>query len=157
MAYYYSKKMNKPFDEVLSKITQTLQQQGFGIITNIDIKDTLKQKLNVNFRNYKILGACNPNFAYKAISLESHIGLMLPCNIVVQQHENGEVEVSAVNPLEAIDSAFSSTNLSDIATEVGNRLRTAIDDLLHDTPGRQHEEALPLIIDGGNVITPIQG
>jgi uncharacterized protein (DUF302 family) len=140
---HYSRKLNIPFNEVLSKITETLQQQGFGIITTIDIKDTLKQKLNVDFRNYKILGACNPNFAFKAISLESHIGLMLPCNIVVQQHENGEVEVSAVNPLETIDSAFGSSNLKDIATEVSNRLRTAVDDLQREVSNSKHEETLP--------------
>ena len=157
MAYYYSRKLNIPFNEVLSKISQTLQQQGFGIITTIDIKDTLKQKLNVDFRNYKILGACNPEFAYKAISLESHIGLMLPCNIVVQQHENGQVEVSAVNPLETIDRAFTTSNLTDIATEVGNRLRTAIDDLHHDIAEPKHEEALPSAVSDDNVISPIQG
>lgn len=143
MAYHYSRKLAVPFNEVLSKITQTLQQQGFGVITTIDVKDILKQKLNVDFRNYRILGACNPEFAYKAISLESHVGLMLPCNIVVQQHENGEVEVSAVNPLETIDRAFTTSNLTDIATEVGNRLRTAIDDLHRDIAEPKHQEALP--------------
>lgn len=107
------------------------------------MKDTLKQKLDIDFRNYKILGACNPQFAYQAISLESHIGLMLPCNIVVQQHENGEVEVSAVNPLESIDKVFTTTNLTEMATEVGNRLRIAIDDLHRKVPEPKREEALP--------------
>jgi uncharacterized protein (DUF302 family) len=151
MAYYYSRNLKIPFNEVLSKITQTLQQQGFGIITTIDIKDTLKQKLNVNFRNYKILGACIPNFAYKAISLESHVGLMLPCNIVVQQHENGEVEVSAENPLETTNKAFTTTNLKKIATEVSDRLRTAIDDLNREIPKPKHEEALPSTLRNENV------
>ncbi len=157
MAYYYSRKLTIPFNEVLSKISQTLKQQGFGIITTIDIKDTLKQKLNVDFRNYRILGACNPEFAFKAISLESHIGLMLPCNIVVQQHENGEIEVSAVNPLETLDRGFTTTNLTGIATEVGNRLRTAIDDLHRNVPEPKHEEALPSAVSDENVISPIQG
>lgn len=139
---YYSRKLVMPFQDVLNKVIQNLQQQGFGIITTIDVQDTFKQRLNVTFRNYKILGACNPNFAYKAISLESHIGVMLPCNVVVQEHENGEVEVTAINPLENIDNALRTTQLVDLATEVGNRLRQAIDDLHREVP-EQHNEALP--------------
>jgi uncharacterized protein (DUF302 family) len=142
MSYYYSRKLKLPFEEVLIKITQTLQQQGFGIITTIDLKETLKQKLSIDFRNYKILGACNPQFAYKAVSLESHIGVMLPCNIVVQEHENGEVEVSAINPMETMDKAMLPI-LADIAEEVSNRLRVAVDDLHRETPEPKHEEALP--------------
>lgn len=143
MAYYFSRKLKMPFDEVLTKITQTLQQQGFGIITTIDLKDTLKKKLDIDFRNYKILGACNPQFAYNAISLESHIGVMLPCNIVVQEHENGEVEVSAINPTETLDKSMS-TSMTDIAAEVSNRLRIAVDDLHRQAPEPEHEEALPV-------------
>ena len=143
MAYYYSRKVKIPFEEAIKKITQNLQQQGFGIITNIDLKDTLKQKLNIDFRKYKILGACNPEFAYKAVSLESHIGLMLPCNIVVQEYENGEVEVSAINPLETMDKATATALLSDIALEISNRLRVAVDDLHRDQPEPKHSEALP--------------
>jgi uncharacterized protein (DUF302 family) len=131
-----------PFQQVLNKVTQNLQQQGFGIITTIDVQDTFKQKLNVNFRNYKILGACNPQFAYKAISLESHIGVMLPCNVVVQEHENGEIEITAVNPLENLDKASSTTQLVDLATEVGNKLRLALDDLHRNVP-EAHIEVLP--------------
>lgn len=143
MSYYYSRKLKIPFDEAVEKIKQSLQRQGFGIITNIDLKDTFKQKLNTDFRKYKILGACNPEFAYKAVSLESHIGLMLPCNIVVQEHENNEVEVSAISPLETIDKATSTALLSDIAHEVSNRLRTAVDDLHRDQPEPHRPEALP--------------
>jgi uncharacterized protein (DUF302 family) len=154
---YYSRKLKIPFDEVLAKITQNLKQQGFGIITTIDVKDTLKQKLNVDFRNYKILGACNPEFAYKGISLESHLGLMLPCNVVVQEHENGEVEVSAINPLETIDKATATDSLTEIATEVGNRLRIAVDDLHREIPAPQHEEALPPRSEHENAATPMQG
>lgn len=84
---YYSRKLKLPFQDVLNKVTENLKQQGFGIITTIDVKDTFKQKLNMPFRNYKILGACNPQFAFKAITLESHMGVMLPCNVVVQEHE----------------------------------------------------------------------
>jgi uncharacterized protein (DUF302 family) len=143
MAYYYSRKLSIPFDEAVQKITQNLQQQGFGIITSIDLQDTLKQKLNVDFRKYKILGACNPEFAYKGITLESHFGLMLPCNIVVQEHENKEIEVSAISPLATIDEAMSTTQIVDIAKEVNNRLRAAVDDLHRDKPEPAHAEALP--------------
>ena len=105
MAYYYSRKIKIPFEEAVQKITRNLQEQGFGIITHIDLTETLKQKLDLDFRKYKILGACNPEFAYKAVSLESHIGLMLPCNVVIQEHENNEVEISAISPLQTIDKA----------------------------------------------------
>lgn len=138
MAYYYSQKLKMSFDEAVQKITENLQEQGFGIITSIDLKDTLKQKLNVSFKKYKILGACNPEYAYKAVSLESHIGLMLPCNIVVQDHENGEVEVSAINPLETIAKATPTQQLSDIAREVTNRLHSAVDNLNRDKTGTTH-------------------
>ncbi len=139
---YYSRKLKLPFQDVLNKVTENLKQQGFGIITTIDVQDTFKQKLNIGFRNYKILGACNPQFAYKAISMESHIGVMLPCNVVVQEHENGEIEVSALNPLETIDNVFSTPQLLELATEVGNKLRTAIDDL-HREIHEERAEALP--------------
>lgn len=129
---YYSQKFKTPFQEVLDKVTQSIQLQGFSIITTIDIQDTFQKKLNVSFRNYKILGACNPKFAYKAISLESHMGMLLPCNVVVQEHENGEVEVSAINPLESLDRTFNTTPLKDLATEIGIRLRAAIDYIQRD-------------------------
>lgn len=157
MSYSYSRKLQIPFEEAVNKIKQNLQQQGFGIITNIDLKDTLKQKLNIDFRKYLILGACNPEFAYKAVSLDSHIGLMLPCNIVVQEHENGELEVSAINPLETIDKATTTELLSDIAQEVSNRLRTAVDDLHRDQPEPKHSEALPTGKSNENSPVSIQG
>jgi uncharacterized protein (DUF302 family) len=128
MTYHYSKKIKLSFEDAVSKITETLKAQGFGIITTIDLKATLKQKLSIDFRNYKILGACNPQFAHKAVNLESHIGVMLPCNVVVQEYENGEVEVSAINPMETMEKALTHS-LSEIATEISSRLRTAVDDL----------------------------
>jgi uncharacterized protein (DUF302 family) len=131
---YYSKKLKMPFQEVVNKVTQNLQLQGFGIITTIDIKDTFQKKLNVGFRNYKILAACNPQFAYKAISLESHMGVMLPCNVVIQEHENGEVEISAINPLENLDKTFNTTQLVDLSTEIGIRLRAAVDYIQREPP-----------------------
>lgn len=124
---YYSKKLKIPFEEVVNKVTQNLQLQGFGVITTIDIQDTFQKKLNVSFRNYKILGACNPQFAYKVITLESHMGVMLPCNVVIQEHENGEVEVSAINPLENLDKTFNTTQLVDLSREIGIRFRAAVD------------------------------
>ena len=139
---YYSRKLKMPFQEVLEKVTQNLEHQGFGVVTTIDVRDTFKKKLNVGFRNYKILGACNPLFAYKAISLESHMGVMLPCNIVVQEYENGEVEVSAINPLENLDKTFNTTQLVDLATEIGVRLRAAVD-YVYRRPTKVHQEALP--------------
>jgi uncharacterized protein (DUF302 family) len=139
---YYSRKMKLPFAEVVKRVTHNLKEQGFGIVTTIDMQDTFHQKLNVSFRNYKILGACNPQFAYNAITLESHVGVMLPCNIVVQEHENGEVEVSAINPLENIERAFTSSPLRDLARDAGNPLREAIDNLHREIP-EKHNEALP--------------
>ncbi len=121
----YSKKSGLPFSEVVAEITQSLQKQGFGIITTIDMKETLKQKLNVDFRNYKILGACNPQFAHKALSIDPQVGVMLPCNVVVQQVDGGEVEVSAVNPVETLGKE--ATALKDIAGEVGKRLEAAVE------------------------------
>ena len=128
MAYHYSTQVSKPFNEIVATITENLKRQGFGIITSIDMKATLKEKLNVDFREYKILGACNPQFAYKALSAEPQIGVMLPCNVVVQQQDNGAVTVSAVNPMETMDKTLS-PELKQVATEVSNRLRTAVDEL----------------------------
>jgi uncharacterized protein (DUF302 family) len=139
---YYSRKFRIPFQDAIERVTASLKDHGFGIITSIDVQSTFKDKLGIDFRNYKILGACNPQFAFRAISLESHIGIMLPCNVVVQEHENGEVEVTAISPLENIGSAFNTTELKDLASEVDNKLRAAIDDLHRDHP-EEHEEALP--------------
>ena len=139
---YYVRKIRMPFQEVLEKVTENLKSQGFGVITSIDVQDTFNKTLNIKFRNYKILAACNPQFAYKAISMESHLGMMLACNIVVQEHENGEVEVSGINPLDNIDSAFNTTLLKTLAQEVGNKLRVTIDYLEKEVP-TVHAEALP--------------
>lgn len=143
MINVYSRKLSIPFEQAIERLTETLNRQGFGIITNINIKNVFKEKLNIDFRNYTILGACNPEFAYKAISLESHMGTMLPCNLVVQQHENGEVEISAMNPMETLEKVLVTPSLGDIASEVSARLRTALDDL--QTPGRElsHVDAIP--------------
>lgn len=98
MNYYFVKETTLDFDAAVEKVTGLLKEQGFGIITQIDVKETFKQKINEDFRKYKILGACNPTFAFKAIGNEPLIGLLLPCNVVVQEKEGGLVEVSAINP-----------------------------------------------------------
>lgn len=98
MNYYFVKETTLDFDAAVEKVTRLLKEQGFGIITQIDVKETFKQKINEDFRKYKILGACNPAFAFKAIGNEPLIGLLLPCNVVVQEKEGGMVEVSAINP-----------------------------------------------------------
>ena len=90
MTYYFSKTVRLGFDEAVSKITQALKKEGFGILTEIDVKSTLKKKLDVDFRKYRILGACNPPFAYKALQAEDKVGTMLPCNVIVQETADGE-------------------------------------------------------------------
>ena len=139
---YFSRKLKLPFDEVVARVTLNLKEQGFGVVTTIDMQDTFHKNLNVHFRNYVILSACNPQFAYKAITVESHVGILLPCNVIVQEHENGEVEVSAINPRENIERDFTSSPLMDLASEVGNHLRKAIDNLNRQVI-EMREEALP--------------
>jgi len=99
MAYYFSKTLSTRFDDAVQRTTEALKQAGFGIITEIDVKDTLRKKLDVDFRSYRILGACNPRLAYEALKLEDKIGTMLPCNVVVQQTADGKVEVAAIDPV----------------------------------------------------------
>lgn len=135
MAYHYSKQLKRPFEEVVTGITDSLKRQGFGIINSIDMKATLKEKLNVDFREYKILGACNPQFAHQALTLEPQIGVMLPCNVVVQQQEDGHVQVSAVNPMETMDKSLS-REMKEVASAVSNRLRMAVDEL-QDIAGKE--------------------
>ena len=143
MGHFISRKLRIPFEDAVQKLTQNLQQQGFGVITTIDLQDILKRKLNIAFRRYQVLGVCNPEFAYKAITLESHLGVMLACNLVVQERENGEVEVSAINPLETVNAVASTPQLSTIAKEVSYRLRAALDDLQRNKLEPAHPEALP--------------
>lgn len=97
MSYYFSKVTSLSFDEAIERATTLLKEQGFGIITQIDVTDTFKKKLDVDFRKYRILGACNPKFAHEVLSKEPQVGLLLPCNVVVQELDNGKVEVSAIN------------------------------------------------------------
>ena len=141
MSFHYSIFIPLGFEEAVTSVTQSLSAQGFGIITSINITEVFKQKLAINFRNYKILGACNPNYAYKAITMDSHLGVMLPCNVIVQEHENGQVEISAIVPLQTLD-IQSFPHLEELATEVSRRLRAALDDV-HAGQRKEHNEALP--------------
>jgi uncharacterized protein (DUF302 family) len=137
----YSRKMKAPFEKVVSKVTQSLEQQGFGIVTDIDVQDAFLKNLKIGFRRYKILGACNPQLAYNAINLEANAGIMLPCHVVIQEHENGEVEISAINPLETRAAYPLTEDLSLLSREIGIRLRAAID-FIHREAGRQHREVI---------------
>ena len=128
MEYYFSKTITGSFDDAIQKVTEALKTEGFGILTEIDIKATLKKKLDVDFYNYKILGACNPPSAYKALLAEDKIGTMLPCNVIVQEKIPGKVEVSAVDPSASMQ-AIENNTLADIATEIRGRLKKVIEQL----------------------------
>ena len=128
MAYYFTKTLNIDFDSAITKVTEELKKEGFGILTEIDVKETLKKKIDVDFRRYKILGACNPTFAHKALSAEPHIGTMLPCNVIVQELEKNKIEVSAVDPVASM-MAVKNEQLGGIAVEVQQKLKRVIDNL----------------------------
>ncbi|SFF97147.1 MULTISPECIES: DUF302 domain-containing protein [Salegentibacter] len=128
MSYYFSKVLNDSFDEAIDKVTKELKEEGFGILTEIDVKETFKKKLDVDFRKYRILGACNPKMAHQAISAESKIGTMLPCNVIVQETEDGKTEVSAVDPVASM-SAVENHKLGDVAQEVRSKLKMVIERL----------------------------
>jgi len=128
MSYYFSKTMNDDFDTVIYKVTEALKKEGFGILTEIDVQETLKKKLDVDFRKYKILGACNPHFAHQALLEEPFIGTMLPCNVIVQQYEDGKVEVSAVDPVASM-MAVQNEKLKAVADEVREKLRNVISNI----------------------------
>jgi uncharacterized protein (DUF302 family) len=125
MSYYFSKEVSLPFDEAIAKVAEELMKEGFGILTDIDVKATLKKKLDVVFRPYRILGACNPPFAYQALQAEDKIGVMLPCNVVVQQIGPGKVEVAAIDPLASMQ-AVQNPRLQTVAEEVQAKLKKVI-------------------------------
>ena len=125
MSYHFSKIVNTDFDTAIANVTEALKKEGFGILTEIDVKDTLKKKLDVDFRRYKILGACNPHFAHEALKAEATIGTMLPCNVIVQEHENDLVEVSAVDPVASM-MAIQNEKLAAVANQVREKLKNVI-------------------------------
>ena len=125
MEYYFSKNVNLSFDDALVKVVEELKKEGFGVLTEIDVQATLKKKLGVDFRKYKILGACNPPFAYQALQAEEMIGLMLPCNVIVQEKVGGEVSVAAIDPVASMEKT-NNEKLKSVATQIKDKLRKVI-------------------------------
>jgi len=128
MSYYFAKTLHTTFDDAIIRATAALATEGFGVLSDIDVKATLKNKIDVDFRNYRILGACNPHFAHKALSAEDKIGTMLPCSVVVQEHAPGVVEVAAIDPIASM-MAVKNDSLGSIATEVQAKLKRVIESL----------------------------
>ena len=128
MSYHFSKTVSLPFDATVAAATAALKKHGFGVLTQIDVKDTLNKKIGVDFRPYLILGACNPKLAYEALTLEDKIGTMLPCNVVVQQREGGAVEISAVDPVASM-SAIRNEKLGAVAGKVRELLKQVVADV----------------------------
>lgn len=128
MAYYFARTLTGGFDDAVGRVTEALRLEGFGILTTVDVRDTLKKKINVDFRNYRILGACNPALAHKALELEDKVGTMLPCNVIVQELAGGTVEVAAIDPVASMQ-AIDNPRLKDAAREVQAKLRRVIDSL----------------------------
>jgi uncharacterized protein (DUF302 family) len=128
MSYYFTKTVNRTFEQAITDVTLALKEKGFGIITEINVAQTFKSKLDKDFRPYHILGACNPNFAYKVLNMEDKVGLMLPCNVIVQQLADGMVEVTAVDP-EAAMAAIQNKEMEKFACEMGGILQKVIETL----------------------------
>ncbi len=128
MSYYFSKTLSMDFESAIQTVSLALQEHGFGIVTEIDLQSTFKKKLNQDFRPYRILGACNPSYAYEALQRENKIGTMLPCNVLVQEIAPGQVEVSAVDPVASM-TAIDNPELKMLAKEVGTALQKMVEDL----------------------------
>lgn len=129
MSYYYGKIIEgKDFDAAIEKTISGLKDEGFGVLSDIDVAATFKKKLDVDFKKYRILGACNPSFAYKALQAEDKIGAMLPCNVIIEEQEGGQIEVSVVDPVISMQ-GVKNENLAGIAQEVRDKLRRVIDNL----------------------------
>lgn len=128
MSYYFAKTLETDFERAVQRATDALKQHGFGIITQIDVKDTFKNKIGVEFRNYRILGACNPQLAHEALQIEDKVGTMLPCNVVVQDLGGGKIEVAAIDPVASM-MAIENPELKRAAEQVREKLRSAIGSL----------------------------
>lgn len=126
--YGFSKVVNLGYEEAIGKVTEELKKEGFGVLTEIDIKETLKKKLDVEFKPYKILGACNPPFAYKSLQAEEQIGLMLPCNVIVQVNDSSETVVAAINPIASMQSV-KNDKLGEVAEAIQSKLKKVISNL----------------------------
>lgn len=128
MSYYFNTIVSSDFESVREKVIEELKKEGFGVLTEIDIKATLKKKIDVDFSKYVILGACNPGFAFKALTAEDKVGTMLPCNVILQELEDGKIEVAAVNPKASMQ-AIENRDLEGIANEVSEKLKRVIEAL----------------------------
>ena len=128
MKYYFEKTLKTDFETAVAKTKEALKSEGFGVLSEIDIHEKLKEKLGVDFRKYKILGACNPAYAYKALQKEDKIGVMLPCNVIIQEKPDGKTEVAAVDPVASM-SAIENPGLRDIAGDIQKKLKNVIDKL----------------------------
>jgi uncharacterized protein (DUF302 family) len=128
MAYHFSKTLDVPFGEAVARVTDALKAEGFGVLTDIDVAATMKAKLGADFRPYRILGACNPHLAFRALELEDKIGTMLPCNVIVQEHGGGRVEVSAVDPAASMQ-AIDNPGLAGLAGELRGKLKRVVESL----------------------------
>ncbi|MGA8761245.1 MAG: DUF302 domain-containing protein [Stellaceae bacterium] len=128
MSYYFAKTLSVGFDEAVQRTTEALQHEGFGIITEIDVKDILKRKINADFRNYRILGACNPTLAHEALQIEDKVGKMLPCNIVVQDIGGARTEVAAIDPVASMQ-VIDNPRLKLAAERVQAKLKKVVDSL----------------------------
>jgi uncharacterized protein (DUF302 family) len=128
MTYHFSKILDLPFDQAVTRVTEALKHEGFGVLTDIDVSGTMKAKLGQDFRPYRILGACNPQLAHRALQLEDKIGTMLPCNVIVQEHAGGRIEVSAVDPVASMQ-AIDNPGLAEVAIEVRAKLKRVVDGL----------------------------
>jgi uncharacterized protein (DUF302 family) len=125
MGFYIAKTLRVPFDAAIEKVTAALKEEGFGVLTDIDVRSTLKSKLGIEWRPYRILGACNPQLAHRALQAEDKIGVMLPCNVILQELANGEVEVAAIDPT-ALMERVGNPALSELAETVRNKLSAAL-------------------------------
>jgi len=128
MKYYISKKLNSGFEEAIKQVKEGLMVEGFGVLSEIDLDQKFKEKLNLDFRKYKILGACNPSYAYKALQSEDKIGTMLPCNVIVQELSAGETEVAAIDPVASM-MAIDNKDVAEIAGEIKEKLNRVISGL----------------------------
>lgn len=128
MSYYFSKTVKSNFDNTLKKVEEELKKESFGVLTEIDVQATFKKKLDVEFRKYKILGACNPSFAHQALTTEDKVGVLLPCNVIVQELDESNVEVAIVNPIDSMQSV-ENDKLSKIASEVTEKLKRVLENI----------------------------
>jgi len=129
MSYYFNTTVSGNFEDIVQRTTEALKEEGFGVLTDIDVTATLKKKLGVDFKKYRILGACNPPFAFKALLAEDKIGTMLPCNVIVQEIDEGEIEVAAIDPIASMQ-AINNPEVEGIANQIQEKLKKVIDRLL---------------------------